>query len=145
MARRYKVSQSKKKKNQKIKNNTNCGCMKSKRKGSMRSKQRNTNRNLNTNTKFSMVLGRKQKQLSRKKSRQSRASRRYNLRRQRGGFFTDENPPTKACRGPSSIDMNSSDFQSIFAEKAPEPSSLTLDDMYYSFENSEGRQRFAPL
>lgn len=140
MARRYnKSSQSKKKANPGIKSNTNCGCMKSKRKTSMRSKRGNSNKN----SKLSMSFGRKQKQLSRKNSRKARRSRRYQSRRQRGGF-TDP-APSRECRGPSSIDMNSSDFQSIFTEQAPEPSSLTLDDMYYSFENSEGRQRFAQI
>ena len=113
--------------------------MKSKRNTSMRSKLGNSNKNSN----LSMTV-RKKKQLSRKNSRKTRGSRRYQSRRQRGGFFTDSEP-TRGCRGPSSIDMNSSEFQDIFRERPTEPSSLTLDDMYFSFENSEGRQRFAPL
>ena len=140
MPRRYKSNRKKVKKSR-LSNKSNCGCMKLKKgKTSMRSKRRNSNQNIQ----LPIALGRKLKQLSRKNLKQTRGSRRYRSRSQRGGFFTDPEQ-TRACRGPSSIDMNSADFQSMFNEPEPESSELTLDDMQYCCNNSEGRPRYSPL
>lgn len=67
-----------------------------------------------------------------------------NRNRQSGGF--QGTPTTGAvCRGSSTIDRDTSLFQSMFRNTPTPSNEHTLNDMVYALNNSESRGRYAPL
>ena len=67
-----------------------------------------------------------------------------NRNRQSGGF--QGNPTTGAvCRQSSTVDRDTSLFQSMFRDTPTPSNEQTLDDMVYALNNSESRGRYAPV